>query len=219
MTTTTHHSNIRTLLDEACGLKHIDHAKLAELSGISERYIVAIQNIDTKKLPAAPYIRGYLKKISEVLDLDYAEVLELYKKELEQKTSGKHDTLPINRFAIKRFSKKIFIYIGLCVLVGMYLIMNSNRLLGKPNLVIAYPSTELTAVSTSTIMLTGNLHRQDKLTINGEELFIDADNTFESEYTLQPGLNTIEFKAKRLLGKEITVLRQIMFEAPVNIIK
>ena len=132
----THHSNIKTLLDEACGLKHIDYAKLAELSGIPERYILAIQNIDTKKLPAAPYVRGYLKKISEVLGLDYTEVLDLYKKELEQKTSGEHDTLPFNRFAIKRFSKKILIYSALCILVGTYLIMNSSRLLGEPNLVM-----------------------------------------------------------------------------------
>ena len=56
-----------------------------------------------------------------------------------------------------------------------------------------------------------------KLTINEEEVFISQDGNFSKEYSLQPGLNTVEFKASRLLGKEVTIIKEIMYQPENNL--
>jgi len=40
----------------------------------------------------------------------------------------------------------------------------------------------------------------------------DLLKKFGNDFALQPGLNTVEFKAKRLLGKEVTIIKQIIYQ-------
>jgi len=206
------HKDLKTLLDEALELKNVSHDKLAQATGIPERYIWALHNMEIDKLPAAPYVRGYIKKISEILHLNHDELWELYKKELGHKQSGVYDTLPINRFAIKRLSKKIIVssVIGAAILI--YLLMNVGRLTGIPKLIVINPAFDISTTSENIIRLTGYLEQRDKLLINEEEIFIGSDGTFNKEYDLQPGLNTIEFKAQRFLGREALQIRQVMYQ-------
>ena len=99
------HKDLKTLLNDALELRNVNHEKLAQLTGVPERFLWAIQNLEIDKLPSLPYVRGYIKKISEALDLNHEELWGLYRKELEYKTSGAYDKLPANRFAIKHLSK------------------------------------------------------------------------------------------------------------------
>lgn len=212
-----YHKDLKTLLDEALELKNVNLEKLSQATGIPERYIWAIQNVEIDRLPPMPYVRGYLKKISSVLNLNHDELWDLYKKELAHKTSGAYDKLPSNRFAIKHISKKT-IYLGLlAVLFMIYLIFNLDRLTGEPKLDVANPRESITVTSSDSVTLSGSLERRmDKLTINGREVFVGPDGAFSQEYSLQPGLNTIEFKAKRLLGREKTIIKQVLYQPADN---
>lgn len=212
------HKDLKTLIAETLELKNVSLEKLSEATGISERYLWAIQNVEIDKLPATPYVRGYIKKISEVLDLNHDELWELYKKELEKKQSGTgtFDTLPQNRFAIKHIPKKIFIIAFVAILAIFYIGFNLGRLTGRPSLTIAYPNEEIVISYENTVMLNGKLDQRDKLTINNEEIYVNFDKTFSKSFTLQPGLNKIEFKAKRFLGKEVVINRQIIYQPTVK---
>lgn len=211
------HSDLKSLMNEALELRNVNHEKLAQLTGISERYIWAIQNIEVEKLPPSPYVRGYIKKIAEVLHLNHDEIWELYKKELTRGTSGKYDTLPENRFAIRHLSRKQMFAAALGFILIIYLLINANRLLGKPDLQITFPESPVFTTLESRIALTGNLDQKDKLTINGEEIFISQDGAFFREYDLQPGLNIYEFKAERFLGRAVSVTRQILYQPPADL--
>jgi len=210
------HRNLKTLLDEALELRNVNHEKLAQLTGIPERYIWAIQSLEVEKLPSAPYVRGYIKKISEFLRLNHDEIWELYKKELSHKESGAYDTLPTNRFAIKHLSRRTVFFAALGIILTLYLLLNARQLIGRPNLVITNPEAAATSVSNEKIIFSGKLEQKDKLTINGEEIFISPDGNFSKEYSLQPGLNTIEFKASRLLGKEVSIVKEVMYQPENN---
>ena len=210
------HKDLKTLLNEALELKNVNHEKLAGITGIPERYIWAIQNIDIEKLPAAPYVRGYIKKISDVLQLNHDELWELYKRELIHKQSGEHDKLPENRFAIQHLSKRTTSLILAGILLLTYLVLNMDRLIGAPKLIITNPEELIVATTENIIMLAGVAEQRDKLTINEEEVFINPDGTFSKEYYLQPGLNTIEFKSKRLLGKETLESRKVLYQPTIE---
>ena len=206
------HRDLKSLLTEALELKNVNHEKLSQLTGISERYIWAIQNVELDKLPSSPYVRGYIKKIAEVLHLNHDEIWEMYRKELEKKTSGKYDTLPENRFAIRHLSRKQIFGIAVGTLLIVYFIFNASRLLGRPDLQVVFPESNIYATAEDHIIITGNLSQQDKLTINGEEIFINSDNNFSKDYPLIPGLNILELKAQRFLGREVTMIKQILYQ-------
>ena len=144
-------------------------------------------------LPPAPYVRGYLKKISAVLQLNHDELWSRYSEELSHNTSGAFDRLPTNRFAIKHLSRKELAAMALAVVLILYFIFNFGQLIGKPKLTILVPSESTTITAEPTILLNGILKQKDKLMINGKEIFIAKDNTFSEPYSLQAGLNAIQF--------------------------
>jgi cytoskeletal protein RodZ len=205
--------NLQEIFDEAMKQKNISYEKLAILTNIPEKYIVALQNIDIKNLPAFPYVRGYLKKICGTLGLNFEEMWKRYKNELNHKTSGAFDKLPSNRFAIRKINRKNVAFAVTAAILLVFLTLNFNNFFGKPLLTITFPSQALSTSSNSSIDLTGAVNPSDKLTINNKEVIADSRGNFQSTYELQPGLNTIEFKVKKIMGAENSETRQIILEA------
>ncbi len=203
---------LQIIFEEALEQKNISMEKLAAITEIPKRYLTAIQNTELNKLPSAPYVRGYLKKICEVLGLNFQEIWEIYKKELSHKTSGAFDKLPINRFAIHRINKKSVAAAVVGGVLLLFFLLNFNNFLGKPYLNIENPKENLISTFDPVINFSGQINPKDKLTINGKEIVTDTAGNFETIYELQPGLNTVEFKVKKILGKENSQIKQIMLE-------
>lgn len=204
--------DFKALLSEAMELKNMNWAKLSQLTGIPDRYLTAFQTLNIRQLPAAPYVRGYLHKIALVLHLNAEELWQLYKKELAPKTSGALDKLPSNRFAIQSLNKNWVIAAVIIVLALLYLLVNAGNIFGAPTLEIISPEASIISITEPIVSLTGKFNSKDKLTINGEETLSNESGEFQTTFGLQPGLNTIEFKVKRFLGKETMVLRQVLYE-------
>jgi len=190
----------------------INILKLSELTDISEYYLVALLNHDSKSLPPAPYIRGYIFKIAEVLILNGEELWRLYSQTLVVKTSGGEDKLPLNRFALRPISKaKIAIGI-LVLLVIIYFGWRAGGFFGTPSIEITNPAISGFTTNESVIKLTGKIDPRDKLMIKGEEAPTNETGYFEKQFKLDSGINMIEFKVKRLLGKEIVVTKEVIYQ-------
>lgn len=203
---------LRDTLMDALEARGLNISRLAELTDIPERYLAALRDNDTKKLPAAPYIRGYLMKIGQALEIDGKSLWDIYKNQNPIKTSGVQDRLPINRFAIKSSNKKLIIAGAALLLLVALLVWKGNDILGTPKLDITNPVLNNFVTTTSTIKLTGDIDPRDKLTANGEEIIVDSRGRFEKDFLLQPGPNTVEFKVKRFLGKETVIDKQIIYQ-------
>lgn len=211
----TPNNNYKTLseiFNEVIDLRGLNIERLSELTGIQKRYLVALRDGDFKNLPSAPYVRGYLMKIAEILDIDGNLLWQTYKKENLFRTSGAEDKLPTNRFAIKPLNKKRVVVALVIILILAVSAWKINNLIGSPTLEIISPATDNLIVNSSSIKLSGKASPQDKLTVNNEEAPVANDGFFEKDFSLQPGINTIEFKAKRLLGKEIKIVRQVIYQ-------
>lgn len=208
--------DLKTIIAEAMELRNYDRAKLAQITGIPEHYILFIENLNTAKLPAAPYVHGYFKKIAGTLHLNFEDLWKMYEKELTQKSSGPSDKLPVNRFAIKPINKKVVLGILITIFLIIYILINARSFFGKPLLEIKNPADE-TAISESAIItLEGVADSRNKLTINNEEVLIDQNGKFSTTYNLQPGLNTIEFKVKKFLGRENLIIKQVLHQPKTN---
>lgn len=203
---------LKDILKEQMQMKGLSLDRLTSQTGIAERHIVALLDNNGDKLPAAPYARGYLMKIASVLDLDGPELWRLYKNEITIKQSGPTDKMPENRYALKTINKKWVIAGVIIALFLIYAISNINRFIGKPAIEITNPSSETTITPLNTILLSGRINPKDKLLIDGVEATPEADGSFSKEYSLEPGLNRIEFSVTRLLGGETAVTRQIIYQ-------
>lgn len=203
---------LKDFLRETIELKGYSLDRLSHLSEIPHRYLELILDGNYAKLPAAPYIRGYLVRLASILELNGEEIWQAYKKEIAPKSSGKNDKLPENRFAIKTV-KKGWIFAGLAaILLLVYGGINAGQLIGKPRITVFSPTENSSVTAEATALLSGKINPRDKLTINGSEVPVGKSGEFSENYNLEGGVNTFEIVVKRLLGRETKIIKQIFYQ-------
>lgn len=204
---------LKDILAEAIDNKNFNIKKLSEITGIHERHLKLLLEGGLRKLPPAPYVRGYLTKISQALGLDRDELYQIYKNEIEGFSSGPEDRLPGNRFVIRSSGKKIIFYGILGLAIASYLLWNMDKLLGVSYLEVIYPDEDSISVFEESIVIEGKTDFSNKLTINNEQIYLDKDGHFKKEYSLQEGLNTFEIISKKFLGRESRVMKKVIKQA------
>lgn len=190
--------------------------KLSDLTGIALKHLENINSGNFDELPAAPYLHGYFIKLGQALNFDGEELWRHFKSEAEITTSGAKDELPKNRFLKKSPAKKVWLGV-LVLIIASYFGIRFSKILGQPSLVIFYPEESLVSVSSSEITVRGSLAEGDKLTLNNEEVPVSAEGLWFKNFPLEPGLNVIEIRAKKFLGRETKVTRQVSYEPTLNI--
>ena len=199
---------IDELIEDLMEARGFGIERLAHDTGIPARFITSILQREFDKLPAQPYIRGYLFKIAEVLEIDPPILWQSYRHSTEVARSGATDSLPANRFAIKniRASRVVLALLGVVVigLVGTRI----NSILGNPTIELNLPET----TNEEVISVTGSVEAGDRLTLNEEVIYPNEGGEFSKEIRLDPGLNTLEFRVTRYLGREHSFVRQVFYQ-------
>jgi cytoskeletal protein RodZ len=185
--------------------------KLSELSGISLPYLESMAEGDFAALPSAPYVRGYLAIVGEILDLDAAFWWEELRARNRIKSSGAYDELPRNRFAPRSTSFLLWAGIAVVLIVG-YLGIRFSAIFGKPLIEVTAPAAAVTTVNDPSIVVAGRLTGGDELLVNREPADRNPDGTWQKAVTLDPGLNVIEITATKFLGRRTTITRQVVYE-------
>lgn len=203
--------SLKDLLGEVLAVRNLNLEKLVVATDIPERYLQALLQGEYKKLPPAPYVRSYLMKIAEVANMESTILWNAYKREYPARTSGLQDKLPNNQFKMRSFPRGLAVLAIVIVVVVAYGVLRIDDFLGTPTIEIGSPVNN-EVVNVGVVRVQGEINPQDKLTINNEEILVEEDGQFEKELTLQPGVNTIEVIAKRLLGKETKVVRQVIYQ-------
>ena len=203
---------LKELLHEQLEIKGVSLQRLHQLTNIPERYITGIFEMDPRNIPAFPYIRGYLLKIGDVLNLNGEELWQKYKKEVEVKSSGSEDRLPENRYTIKKINKRWLTLVLLGVAIISYTVFNASRIIGQPLLTINSPTADTDLTASAIYNFSGKIDPNDTLKINNEQIVVGEKGEFTKFYNLQSGLNTFEFSVKRFLGKEVKVVKQIIYQ-------
>lgn len=207
---------VSEILADAMKAKGVSAEKLAQTTGISDRFISLLLDDRFDKLPSAPYVHGYILKIAEILNLDGEELWRVYFKHTDMvKKSGANDALPKNRFISRTVSKKIFLWSALGLVVLIYILVQLFSFFKNPGVSLEGVDDD-TVVATSTFHLVGKADAKDNIILNGEQLYPAANGIFEKDITLTPGFNTLKFEIKKFLGKEYTFERQIFYEAPTS---
>ncbi len=207
-------TSLKDLLSQHVELKGLTAKKIADQTGIPERYIEMMLSGNTAKLPPAPYVHGYIAKLAEILDFDKDTMWRLYQKESPLARSGNRDRLPDNRFAAGHLSTGWLVGGSVFALIVAYFGYGAYQAFQPPFLEITTPESENSTVAQPTIILQGRTDHAYTTTLNGSELYVEKSGTFEKEFQLREGLNTLEFSAKKFLGKTSVVIRNIIYAPP-----
>ncbi|MDP1706466.1 MAG: helix-turn-helix domain-containing protein [bacterium] len=198
---------------EAMRYYDLNLEKLSRTSGISERYLEALLEEKFKQLPSAPYVHGYLSKIAAILNLNGEELWRIYLKDNHNlRRSGERDQLPPNRFSYRFWLSRRFIILGSAVvIVGLYVFFQTSFFFNKPNLVFEDLSEDSLIADNDKFIFRGKIEVPASLFINNEQISIDSTGSFEKTIYLNPGLNVFTFRAKKALGKELKIIKQIFY--------
>lgn len=202
--------SLSSLIMDAMRTKGVTTARLAEATGVPERYLELILEERFEGLPAAPYLHGYLVKIAEALSLNSEELWqEFLKNHCDVHRAGETDTLPTNRFAIPRLNRKYLLLGALVLAAAIFILLRLPPL--RSTFDFSVNISDDLVVATSTFLAEGRVNPEDALTLDGETIYPDRDGRFTKVVSLKDGWNTLEFKVKRLLGEERTVVKQIYY--------
>ncbi|HRY76655.1 MAG TPA: helix-turn-helix domain-containing protein [Candidatus Paceibacterota bacterium] len=182
------------------------------------KYIVALEEADFSNLPAPVYTRGYLKKISQLLNLNEEELWNLFLKERSASKAPTIDTLPQNRFAqplkwhyvVLKILKSLPVII-ITVTVAGFLFIQVKSFWGAPYLKLDNPAIDL-ATQDESIKVEGLGRPNSYITLNGKEIYLGKDGKFSEEIYLNPGKNEITVAAKSRLGKTTTITKFVVKE-------
>jgi len=209
-------ARLSEILIEAMKSKSFSVEKLAEETGISDRFLGSLIGEEFEKLPSKPYVHGYLVKVGAALGLNGEQLWKEYLKDRgELRESGPQDELPGDAIIPKNFNK-ISIALGVIavLVIVVYAFFQVRGFVEDPHLNLQGFEGESITIQELTYDLQGQINPQDQLSLNGEEIYPDEQGNFEKELELQPGFNTLNFTIKKFLGSEYQITKQIFVNAP-----
>ena len=206
----TEYPDFKSFLNDKVRERGLTLRRLSEISGISVKHLEDLASGDASNLPEAPYLRGYLRRLAQILDFDAELWLQRFR-DAELNRSGPSDELPRNRFAPRPITKYLWLALVLGVVL-LYLGFRFQKILGKPTLTLSYPPDAVVRVMVNAVTISGKIEGGGELFVNSEAVPVASDGTWGKTLTLEPGLNTVEIRAKKFLGKETKIIRQIVYE-------
>jgi cytoskeletal protein RodZ len=191
--------------------------KLSETTGIALSHLENMVRGNFEDVPSAPYFHGYIVRLGHELDFDGEEWWTHIKKEGLVKNSGPLDSMPHNRFVQQSRAK--FVGIAVIILIVLvYLVIQLPRIWGKPTLALMSPNENPFTTQSSTIAMSGTIQNANSLTLNGDQITIMPDGSWQKNVLLQDGINTFQFTAKKFLGGETDIIEQVIYDPSATMI-
>ena len=206
------HSELGSYLKKLREEKNDSLEAAARSTGISLKYLKALEAEDFEKLPGLIYAKNFLKNYLIFLGGDIEKGMEMLnpaKAAADSKNKKNKSIAPKVIFTPRR----IELGIVLLIILGVfgYFFYEARFLSAPPKLEIFYPSDNEQTVA-RTISVDGRAGSEAKVFVNQEPVFISADGTFKETVDLQKGLNLITIQAVNKKGKITTLERRILVQ-------
>ena len=193
--------------------KDLKVSDVSRILGIHAKYICAIESGKWKHVPGGVYRTKYISEYAGYLGISDNQ-LSLRLKQLAEEVRPKKNSL----FAQKHAEVKAFIIprvlrasaiMGAVVICLFYLAGRFEKLSTPPDLQILSPN-ENTITDQKVMEVAGVSESETQITINGSPVLSNQAGFFSLPIDLREGINTITITAKKKLGKENTIVKQVL---------
>lgn len=198
--------NLGNYLREGREKLNLSRNEIAELISVSPRHLRALEENDLSKLPPEIYVRGFIARYCDAVELDKAEALRFFEK---KKLTPKCDN-PIRSIIAHAWFGKIFSYRNLAISVAILFLVTSVFYISKaiypmyarPSFVLINPNTCPYETSQEKLELNGIIQPESKIWINDEESLVNKEGNFNCPLFLKNGENFVRFRILNKFGKE-----------------
>ncbi|AKM81150.1 MAG: putative transcriptional regulator [Candidatus Pacebacteria bacterium GW2011_GWF2_38_9] len=205
---------IGDLLRSAREKKHFTLEDLAKETHIKLEYLLALEENDFDALPAATFVKAYIRNYARLFELDEKPLFAILRRDFEESVRGQ---LIPREFLYPQLKKKtlwspvrlvLFSVITVFLVFFSYAAWQWYQLSRPPALMLSAP-LENEEVS-SRVILKGDTEVEAILTVNSLPVALREDGSFETElYLPQEGVNTITIKASDKNGKSSVLQRSV----------
>lgn len=188
--------------------------EVAVQTRVKHEYLKAIEQNDFPQLPAAVFVKGYIRSYARVLELEPQPLLALLRR--DYRTTHKGELLPqdiiVSSVRQPSLPRNIRILaIGTTILAGVlgaYLGWQWLLLNRPPELIVTYP-TELVEVDTRFSVM-GRTAINSTVVVNGQPVPLKSDGFFVAEVELpKVGIATVVVEARDPKGRTTVIERQV----------
>lgn len=188
-------------------LKHgVDLADLAAQTKIKLKYLKALENNQFDQLPAAPFVKGFIKSYAHLFDFDTKPLLALLRRDYQESTDGQ--LLPrefINPIVRKNTSSRSLSFIVIVVVAVFLSLMGYvgwqwYTLTRPPRLEVSQPEND--QFVSSEIIVEGQTEPESIVLVNAQPVSLRPDGSFRTKlYLPREGISTITVEATDKRGK------------------
>jgi len=211
-----HHSNnklfdLKKLREE----KGMSLSELENITHIPKKYLLAIEEHQTKNLPPAKayrlaYIRGYAK----ALDINFEQLKQILDEKLVHKKCVFEKIQSPSNFSFYFLWRNLGLVAIILAFCG-YIAWQVKGIIEPPKLSIFNPVEGFVSALPS-LPIQGETAKETRLTINGQDIMINEQGIFKSNIDLFKGVNTITITAINKHGKSTTEVRHVIRQENTN---
>jgi cytoskeletal protein RodZ len=187
---------------------------VAAQTRVKLEYLHAIERNDFTQLPAAVFVKGFIRSYARVLELDPHPLLALLRRDYKTTAHGalRPQDIIVSTTRQPRMPRTLrLLMIGTVVLAGVlgtYVAWQWLLLNRPPEVIITHPS-ELTEVEAQFSVM-GRTAANNIVTVNGQSVPLKPDGFFVAEVELPKiGIATVVIEARDPKGKSTVVERQV----------
>jgi len=153
-------------------------------------------------------IKAILKRFCYVCGLNSTRVLELCEVDYQAKRTQEQSRNTRRFYALWLTpSRLLYSLLAVCLVTGVsYVGVQTYTFAKQPPLELSMDS-QFQAVSKDVYVVNGNVNPNHKLFLNGKRVTLSEDGTFNIEFRLKNGYNTLRFQTKKANGQTTEKVR------------
>lgn len=205
---------IGEMLREEREFHRLSIAELAKRTRIRAEYLEALEKNQFELLPAATFVKGYIKTYATIFGFDYQPLLGLLRRDFKESAKGRL----VPREFIKPVLKKrqfwtpitatMVIAAGLFLTLFGYVGVQWYSLNQPPRLEVVQPADN--AEVAAQVEVTGRTAPEAVVTVNNQPVALQPDGRFATEIFLpREGISSITVEAKDRRGKSNLIQRTV----------
>lgn len=187
---------------------------LAKRTRIRQEYLEALESNLFENLPAATFVKGYIRNYARLFDFDPQPVLAILRRDYKESSKGK--LVPrefLSPILKKRSRNRPFRLVVLAIslmfaTILIYIFFQWRQTQLPPELIVVSPQ-QLEKVG-PTMIVSGKTDLNARLIVNGQPVAIQQNGDFKYEIIFQSeGLKSVEVQAIDDHERSTTVMRQV----------
>lgn len=194
--------------------RNLSIESVAQTTKITSKYLHALETNHFEKLPAATFVKGFIKSLAQCYEVDAQPLLAMLRRDFKESADDRLVPHEFIRPALKHQPMwtpviTTLVFLGAIFLTLISYVMYQWYSLQKPPELVIYQPTELQEVS-SLIKIQGKTVPEAIVAVNAQPIGVFPDGNFESELSLpREGTHLITIEATDKRGKKSVIQRVI----------